>query len=111
MGGRNPDRIPIHEFRPAYETVERMAKAGWKLRTRCEQCRLELNLSWRVVILTLGPNYSLWNRKARCRKVMCSGKVVFLAQHHPRAHFDTLTAPEKYSPRPTFYERANGHKP
>lgn len=98
-------------MRPAFETVERMAKAGWGLRTRCDKCRLELNLSWRVVIMVLGPNYSLWNRKARCRKVMCSGHTIFLGRHHPRAHWEALTASDKPVYRPTFFERQHGHKP
>jgi hypothetical protein len=111
MGSRNPDRISLSELRPAFETVETMAKAGWRLRSRCDTCRLELEIDWRVVIMVLGPRYSLWNRKARCRKVMCRGQVIFLARHHPRAHFDTLTAPDNPVRRPTFFERAHGHKP
>ena len=86
-----------------------MYEHGWKLRSYCRQCRTELELPWPMVIRTLGPNYVLWNRMGKCRKVMCSGQVEFRALPDPRAHWQQLVAPTDRTPEKPAWLTA--HRP
>jgi hypothetical protein len=45
-----------------------------------------------LIIQVKGPGVSLWNRKARCRRLACSGWVTFHAQTSARRGFEALTA-------------------
>ena len=47
-----------------------------------------------VIARISGPNTSLWNRKARCKKVGCVGFVEFQAKAPGMAWHEVLATPE-----------------
>ncbi len=73
MGHRNPDRVPLAYRRQRCETVERMRRDGWDVISRCEKCALIMRVDLGLVIRVSGPSVSLWNRKARCRRLGLHG--------------------------------------
>lgn len=50
-------------------------KLGRSLTVRRVRLVMRVNLS--AIIKVNGPQFSLWNRKARCRRVGCTGFVQF----------------------------------
>ena len=80
MGSRNADRVPITVRRSKCETVEAMHRAGWDVLSKCETCGLIMRVDLVLVARISGPMTSLWNRKARCRRVGCTGWVEFQAR-------------------------------
>jgi hypothetical protein len=93
MGARNPDRIPIDEWRSGFETVAQMQKGGWKVISKCRTCGLTMAVDLDLIAWRSGANTSLWNRTARCRRLRCEGVVEFQA-HIPRVPgYQALSAP------------------
>jgi hypothetical protein len=80
MGHRNPDRISIVERRSGSETVEEMAARRWAVRAVCHTCRLVLDVDLYLVGSVTGPQTSLWDRDAKCRRHGCKGRMVFEAK-------------------------------
>lgn len=77
--GQTPRIIPHR-----YQTVGAMAAEGVAVRAWCRSCGLVLEVSPAMLAAYHGPDFSLVNRLARCRKVGCSGEVFFLAHGHGR---------------------------
>jgi hypothetical protein len=77
MSTVKPDRIPIAMRRRGCETVELMLRAGWDVIACCDTCQLIMRVSLPTLIRIKGPKFSLWNRKARCRRFGCVGFVEF----------------------------------
>lgn len=77
MGARNPDRIPISARRRQCETIDHMRLAGWDVLAACGKCGLIMRVDLVILIRLRGPALSLWNRKARCRRLGCLGFVEF----------------------------------
>lgn len=73
MGARHVDNIPIAAAWPQTDRVVVMLELDWKVMSTCRRCGLQLHVDLRTVIKTNGPDFSLWNAKAKCRKVGCSG--------------------------------------
>ena len=92
MGSRNPDRVSIQVRRAKCETVEAMRREGWDVLAKCDLCGLLLRVDLALVIRVAGPRTSLWNRKARCRRVGCLGWVEFQARAPGMAWHEALRA-------------------
>ncbi|MEP6967437.1 MAG: hypothetical protein ABI906_05105 [Pseudomonadota bacterium] len=75
------------------ETVERMRRDGWDVISRCERCGLIMRVDLGLVIRVSGPTVSLWNRKARCRRLGCTGWVEFQARAPGMGFHEPLSAP------------------
>lgn len=99
MGARNPDRIPIAQRWRQGRTVADMAAGGWDVISRCEACALAMQVDLKLVARVSGPDTSLWNRRARCRRLLCGGFVEFLGRapgmdwHEPLRVDDRLPDP------------------
>jgi len=99
MGHRNPDRISIVERRPGCETVEAMAARRWLVRAVCRTCRLELDVDLFLIGSVKGPQTSLWDRDAKCRRHSCRGRMVFEAMAPGMTRFEQLAGhPGKREP-------------
>lgn len=77
MGQKSPDAIPMSAWRRRVATVGDMLRDGWRVRSRCSSCGLEMETDLRVVAVIRGPDVSLWNRVGRCRRIGCGGRVSF----------------------------------
>jgi hypothetical protein len=93
MGARNPDRIPIEQWRSGYETVAQMQRANWRIIARCRTCHLDMQVDLDLIAWRSGPKTSLWNRTARCRRLKCDGLVDFWAAIPRAGGFHQLKAP------------------
>ena len=99
MGHRNPDRISIVERRPGCESVETMIMKRWSVRAHCLTCRLELDVDLFRVASERGPQTSLWDRDAKCRRQGCRGRMVFEAKAPGMVAFERLAGqPVKSEP-------------
>ena len=94
MGAKNLDRIPMAEWRRKAETVADMQAQGWDVITRCQACGLAMTVNLDLVGWVSGPGTVLWNRKARCRRIGCSGFVEFQGRPPRRQTYEPLRAPE-----------------
>lgn len=74
MGTKHPDRVGTEHWRSAAETALDMYRKNWDLVAHCRQCDLRLAVDLRVVILTRGPRFSLWNQHPRCRRIVYLGR-------------------------------------
>jgi hypothetical protein len=93
LGGPNPDRIPLMHRRGGCETVGQMARQGWDVISRCQDCGLMLRVNLAVIAKVKGPGFSLWNRKARCRRIGCQGWTSFQARAPGMHYHEALDAP------------------
>lgn len=80
MGYRNPDRVSIRERYARGKTVAEMARERWEVISVCRTCNLMMMVDLRLIAYVRGPNVSLWNRRARCRRLLCGGVVEFHAK-------------------------------
>lgn len=92
MGHRNPDRVPLSYRRERCETVGQMQRDGWEVVSCCQVCGLVMRVDLAALIKLRGPNLSLWNRKARCRRVGCLGHVAFQGRAPGMTFHEALTA-------------------
>lgn len=92
MGGRNADRVPIQIRRSKCETVGAVHEAGWDVLSKCGSCGLIMRVDLLVVARVSGSQTSLWNRKARCRRVGCAGWVEFQARAPAMTSHEALRA-------------------
>jgi hypothetical protein len=79
MGARHVDNIPIANAWPRTDRVAVMLKEDWKVISVCRSCGLKLHIDLRAVVATMGPDFSLWNARTKCRKVGCHGHAEFEA--------------------------------
>lgn len=77
MGSRNIDRIPIGARRRNAESVGAMLAGGWEVEAWCGVCGIKLRVELAGIVAAKGASYSLWDRRARCRRVGCQGRVRF----------------------------------
>jgi hypothetical protein len=92
MGSRNRDRIPLAYRRSKCETVADMRQQGWDVLSRCDACGLIMRVDLALIERVSGPETSLWNHRARCRRVGCTGHVDFLARAPGMGWHDVLRA-------------------
>jgi hypothetical protein len=94
MGARNPDRIPIAEWRIGHETVAQMREAGWEVIAVCDgHCRVRTPVNLLHVEKLNGADTSLWNHSQRCKNIGCEGTVRFDAKPPQKSGYDRLSAP------------------
>jgi hypothetical protein len=71
--------------RPLYgpiETIGRMHDEGWSARTWCTlHCSREIDIDLAALIEKVGRDYSLINRRCRCRTPGCPGWMRFFYLH------------------------------
>jgi hypothetical protein len=77
MGFRKPENWKPEDWRATAETVGAMRKAHWDIIAHCLSCHLTLRVDTAVIIQLRGPNVSLWNKQAPCKKVGCKGSMEF----------------------------------
>ena len=106
MGSRNPDRVGIRERFHLGRTVGDMARQRWEVISRCDTCGLMMLVDLKLISFVRGPNVSLWNRKARCRRLLCPGYVTFWAKAPGMAGHDPLIIDTRVPDvRPGWVER------
>jgi hypothetical protein len=93
MGSRNLDRIPIRMWRSKAETVAEMLAQKWEVITSCQKCGLAMVADLALIARETGPATSLWNRSSPCRRIGCTGAVVFMAKVPGVAFHQVLSAP------------------
>jgi hypothetical protein len=57
-----------------------MLRERWDVISKCRTCGLMMRTDLRVIARLSGPSVTLWNRKARCRRLLCNGVVTFWAK-------------------------------
>jgi hypothetical protein len=77
MGRRNYERWPPEAWRRSAKTVARMRANGWTVLAYCPACTLTIAVDLALVERIRGADFSLWNRRAPCRRLGCPGKVEF----------------------------------
>ncbi len=77
MGRRSFDRWPPEAWRRGAATVGRMKAANWTVLAYCPTCMLTMAVDLGIVERLRGPDFSLWNRQAPCRRLGCIGRVEF----------------------------------
>jgi len=60
-------------------TIGDMLREVWDVLSSCQKCGLVMQVDLADMIKLRGPKVVLWNRKARCRRIGCSGFVEFQA--------------------------------
>jgi len=90
MGSRNPDRISLRERYPNGATVALMRQNRWEVISHCSRCQLQMTVRLDWIALISGSGTSLWNRKARCRRLLCLGVTEFHAKAPGMAAFEPL---------------------
>lgn len=100
MGSRNPDRVSLVARRAKCETVAQMIEQGWDVVSKCRRCELMMQVDLRVIAIVKGPNFSLWNRYGRCRRLMCNSVVDFMAKAPGMSWHELLSAPWPDDERP-----------
>jgi hypothetical protein len=95
MGHRNPDRVPLAYRRARCETVEQMRAERWDVISKCARCELIMQVDLGLIIKVSGPRVSLWNRKARCRRLGCNGFVEFQAKAPGMGWHEELRADDR----------------
>jgi len=95
MGSRNPDRVPLSMRRARCETVADMRAERWDVLSKCRDCGLLMRVDLDLIIKVSGPRVSLWNRKARCRRIGCCGWVDFQARAPGMNGHDYLRADDQ----------------
>jgi len=94
MGSRNPDRVPVSYRRRKCETVGDMIQQGWDVHSRCMTCGTLFRVNLRIIARLKGPDFSIWNRKDRCRRLGCSGHVEFHGRAPDMSWHEVLNSPE-----------------
>lgn len=92
MTRRNPARIPLSARRSRCESVADMRREGWDVISHCPTCGLTMRVDLAALATLRGESFSLWNRKARCRRLGCTGHAVFQARAPDMAWHDELKA-------------------
>ena len=105
MGRKNTDRIPLTDRYGEGPTVADMARAGWEVLSKCQACGLMMVVDLKLVATVSGPATSLWNRKARCRRIGCAGWVQFQAKPPGLPFYSALEIDHDRAPDPGWMER------
>jgi hypothetical protein len=93
MGSRHPDRVPMSVRRYKCESVGDMLKAHWDVHARCDTCHQLFRVNLRAVARAMGPGFSLWNRKDRCKLLSCRGWLTFMGRAPEMSGHQPIDAP------------------
>ncbi len=80
MGHRNPDRVPLSARLARGRTVGDMIRERWEVISKCDHCGLMMLADLAMIARVAGPGVILWNRRAKCRRLLCPGHVAFHAK-------------------------------
>ncbi|MES2034903.1 MAG: hypothetical protein V4466_12070 [Pseudomonadota bacterium] len=105
MGQRNPDRVSIRERYELGRDVAAMARARWDVISVCRACGLMMQVDLKLIAYVNGPRTSLWNRRARCRRIGCNGAVEFQARAPGMAWHEQLAIDPRLPAEPGWAER------
>lgn len=105
MGAKNADRVPLSYRRARCETVGQMIEQGWDVLTKCHVCGLIMQTDLALIAQVRGPGVSLWNRKARCRRLLCPGFVEFHAKAPGMDGHQALRADDREPAREPHWKR------
>lgn len=94
MGTTDPDRVPITYRRRKCESVGDMIRQGWDIHSRCMTCGTLFRVNLRIIAKVKGPDFSLWNRKDRCRRLGCIGHVEFQGRAPDMSWHEVLNTPD-----------------
>ena len=80
MGFKKPEvRGLAHHLASApHMTAAAMRRDGWRICARCPICHLDCWVDLSILIRLSGGEVTLWNRRTRCRRYGCAGKMIFL---------------------------------
>lgn len=92
--------MPLRVRRARCETVFDMLTQHWDVISKCRTCGLIMRVDLWAILRLRGPKTSLWNRKARCRRLGCPGVVEFQARAPGMGWHETLEAPWPEGSRP-----------
>jgi hypothetical protein len=98
MGARNPDRIGVADRYRHGATVALMIANGWEVISVCRSCGLQMSVRLDWIARINGPQTRLWNRKARCRRLLCQGVTEFWGKAPGMTGHDPLTINDRLSP-------------
>lgn len=106
MGARNIDRITASGWRQKCEFVWEMIAEAWRVEAYCPLCFDRRRVDLVELARRRGPEFSLWNVRAPCRRDRirgCRGEVVFMAR--PLAGIPAFALSEhRIAPRPPFHD-------
>ena len=75
--------------------VETMLRDRWDVISVCAACGLTMRVDLELIVKVSGPRVSLWNRRARCRRLGCKGWVEFRARAPGMYTHEPLLADER----------------
>jgi hypothetical protein len=93
MGSRNPDRVPIAYRRRRCESVGDMIRQGWDVHSKCQGCQHLFRVNLKMIARVKGADFSLWNRRERCKRLGCTGFMVFQGKTPDMSWHEPLDAP------------------
>lgn len=80
MGSKRPDNVPMVIWRGGCESVTQMHAQGWSVISKCPACGLQMVVRLGDQAILCGEDFSLWNRRPPCKRIGCSGRVMFMAK-------------------------------
>ncbi|HLK15667.1 MAG TPA: hypothetical protein VKT78_12765, partial [Fimbriimonadaceae bacterium] len=83
------------DWRRRSETVSDLLRDHIEVISVCTKCDLKMPVDLRLVARVSGPRTSLWNRKARCRRLGCAGFVEFHAKFWGMNIYQPMRAPDE----------------
>jgi hypothetical protein len=98
MSHRNPDRVSIIERRSKCETVGQMIVQRWDVITKCLACGLVMQTDLAFIARSVSRDLSIWNRRPRCRRLGCTGRVQFQAKAPGMGWHEALETPDEREP-------------
>jgi hypothetical protein len=57
-----------------------MRDQGWHVISKCTTCSLQMAVALPDLIKLVGVEFSLWNRRPPCKRIGCTGRVMFMAK-------------------------------
>lgn len=95
MGRKNPDRVSIQDMYRSGKTVVHMIQQRWEVISIFQECRLQMLVRLDWIARISGPDTSLWNRRAKCRRLLCKGVTTFHAKAPGMTVYGDLTINER----------------
>lgn len=62
-----------------------------QVQAMCGKCNTAFRVEVELLIKAQGRNYSLINKRGKCRRMNCNGRVVFMYSAGPATPFQTMT--------------------
>ncbi len=78
MGFRKHENRPLSYHLATPVSVSEMRQRGWVVMARCQACQLDLRIDLDLVVRLNGPDLVLFGKSCRCRRMGCSGRMIFM---------------------------------